>query len=121
MKTKIIAFLTLVFCLSINLNGFAQEQKKAEKKKEKEEVLFNVPMHCESCKRKIERNMPYEKGVTDMKVDLASNTVWIEYKNSKTSVDKLQKALEKLGYEASLDTEETEGTEHHDHHEHHKH
>ncbi len=41
-----------------------------------------------------------------MKVDLAKKTVEIEFKKSQTTVEKLQAAIEKLGYEVKLHNSE---------------
>lgn len=100
MKTKFfIPFLTLLMLFSTPT--FAQN-KKSDKKNDKETVLFDVSMHCENCKKRIEKNIAYEKGVTDMKVDLPAKTVQVEFKKDKTSVSQLQAALEKLGYDVSI-------------------
>lgn len=103
MKSKIfVPFLMLM--LLVGGTVFAQD-KKADKKNEKETVLFDVSMHCENCKKRIEKTIAYEKGVTDMNVDLPNKTVMVEFKKDKTSVTKLQTALEKLGYDVSVHSE----------------
>ena len=77
----------------------------AEAKTEKKTVTFNVVMHCENCKRKIERNLAYEKGILDLKVNLKENTVTVVYNPAKTDVEKITDAIEKLGYEAAVQQE----------------
>lgn len=102
MKAKILFLMTL--CLfSFSLNGFAQD--KNEKKDNKEQVVFDVSLHCENCKKKMEKNLPFEKGVNNLKVDLNNKTVMVQYNPQKTDKQKLQKAIEKLGYEAKEHTE----------------
>lgn len=81
-------------------------QNKKTVKNDKETVTFDVSMTCENCQKKIEKNIAFEKGVTDMKIDLEKKTVKIEYKKSQTTVDKLQKAIEKLGYEVKIHKDE---------------
>ena len=44
----------------------------AQKKNEKT-VIFNANLHCESCKAKVEKNIPYEKGVKDLKKQTIRN------------------------------------------------
>jgi copper chaperone CopZ len=73
----------------------------AQDKKETVEITFSVNMHCEHCKKKIENNLPFEKGVTDLKVNLEEKQVCINYDAKKTDKEKLQKAIEKLGYTAT--------------------
>lgn len=98
MKMKLFTPLLLLL-MFFSMTAVAQDGKKPNGK---ESVLFDVTMHCESCKKKMEKNIPYEKGVTDLKVNMNDKTVWIEYKKDKTNVEKLQKAIEKLGYEATI-------------------
>ena len=104
MGTKI----TLLIAVLLLVCGgvvYAQGKKKAN---DKEKVVFDVSMTCENCKKKIEKNIAFEKGVTDLKVDLPTKTLEIEYKKDKTSVEKLQKAIEKLGYTATIHNEKEE-------------
>lgn len=99
MKSKII--LIVMLCLvSVGFNTYAQDKK--EKKNDKKEVIFDVSMTCDNCKKKIEKNIAFEKGVSDMKVDLPGKTVMVVYQENKTNQEKLQKAIEKLGYEVKV-------------------
>ena len=68
----------------------------------KEKVVFNVYMHCENCKNKIEKNIVFEKGVKDLDANLEKQTVAITYDKRKTNVETLQAAFRKIGYEAKL-------------------
>ena len=61
-------------------------------------VTFNVSMHCKSCQEKIERNIPFEKGVKDMNVNLEHKTVNVIYDPRKTNKEKLKKAFENLDF-----------------------
>jgi Copper chaperone len=99
MKARV--FLLIMVCLTtISFGTYAQDKK--EKKNNKEEVIFDVPMTCHNCQKKIEKNIPFEKGVSNMKVDLDSKTVMVQYNPNKTNVGNLQKAFAKLGYEANI-------------------
>jgi copper chaperone CopZ len=55
-------------------------------------------MHCQSCKERIEKAIPMEKGVKDIKVDLEKKEVTLVYNPTKTTEEKLKKAIEELGY-----------------------
>lgn len=99
MKSKIV--LIVMLCLvSMSFSTYAQDKK--EKKNEKKEITFDVSMTCDNCKKKIEKNIAFEKGVSDMKVDLPAKTVMVVYQANKTDQEKLQKAIEKLGYEVKV-------------------
>ena len=102
MKTKyVLTTILMVFALSINL------QAQTKKDQSKKNVMFNVSMHCESCQRKIEKNIAYEKGVKDMAVKLEDKTVTIKFDTLKTNESKLIKAFNDLGYEANVVKTET--------------
>jgi copper chaperone CopZ len=84
-----------------------QAQDKKQDKKGTVDITFSVNLHCDHCKKKIESNIPFEKGVTDLKVNLADKQVYIKYDAQKTDKEKLQKAIEKLGYTATEVAPET--------------
>jgi copper chaperone CopZ len=71
----------------------------AGNKKEKT-IVFKVDMDCHGCKVKIEDNISYEKGVTDLKVNLEEKLVEITYREDKTSMEQIVKAFAKIGYKA---------------------
>ena len=101
MKThqlKLVCLLAVLFGVGVT----------AEAKPEKKTVTFSVNIHCENCKQKIERNLAYEKGVLDLKVDLKEKTVAVTYDAAKTSEEKLTAALKKLGYEVKIAPEKTD-------------
>lgn len=104
MKVFLLGLLLFLGAGSIVL--IAQDKKAV--KNDKESVVFDVSMTCENCQKKIEKNIAFEKGVTDMKVDLAKKTVKLEFKKSQTTIEKLQKAIEKLGYEVKIHKEKEE-------------
>ncbi len=93
-------------------------------------VCFKSNMDCGSCETKIYEYLKFEKGVKDLKVDHASNTIFVEYKAGKNTEEKLSKAIEKVGYKAEKISKETydklvsetiENGHEHNHEEHHEH
>lgn len=94
MKTKVITLLaSLLMVMSFSL------QAQNKKKNDKEQVTFDVSMTCENCKKRIEKNISFEKGVSDLVVNLPEKTVFIQFQGNKTDTLKLKKAIQKLGYE----------------------
>jgi periplasmic mercuric ion binding protein len=91
MRSKLSALIALLI-LSVSVT--AQIKNDVTKK----EVTFIVNMHCSACKEKIEKYIPMERGVKDIKVDLEKKEVTVIYKPNKTNVEKLKKAIEELGY-----------------------
>ena len=63
---RLVLIMVVVLSAAMSVNA----QKKNEKT-----VIFNANLHCESCKAKVEKNIPYEKGVKDLKVDMKTQTI----------------------------------------------
>jgi copper chaperone CopZ len=103
MKNKLNFMLLVLFTL-FSINMYAQKTDK----KAKETVMFHVPMDCMSCKNKIEKNIAYEKGVTDMDVNLQAKTVKVTFRSDKNTVEGLIAAFKKIGFEATVIAPETE-------------
>lgn len=98
-------FVVIMLCAVVACStAFAQEAKN-----KKEKVTFKVEgMDCNNCVKKIEKNIAFEKGVTDLKCDLSTRTAEVTYRTDKTSTDKLTTAFKKLGYEVNPVDEKTE-------------
>jgi copper chaperone CopZ len=94
MKNLKIALLALTTMIGVAMLHAAPKSGEAE-------VTFKTTIHCNHCKERLEKSIPYEKGVVDMEVKLSDKTVWVKYKTAKTSVENIKKAIEKLGYEAT--------------------
>lgn len=71
-------------------------------------VKFVTNIECDNCVNTIMKNIPFEKGVKDVKCDLATKEVTIGYQKEKTKPEQLRRALEKLGYTAKAKTAEKE-------------
>ena len=98
---KRILFIALTLLLMAGTAVAVQAQNKKEKKQANiQEVTFVTTIDCKNCVKKVEANLPYEKGIKDMKVNLDDRTVWIKYDANKTDKEKLAAAIVKLGYEA---------------------
>ena len=99
MKTiKSIMILTLSALIFVSAGAFAQDDKTTKKVTE---ITFSIPdLDCPNCQKKLEAKLPYEKGVRDLKIDLAGKTIWFSYEEGKTNKESLAKALDKLGYPA---------------------
>lgn len=84
---RLILIMTVMLSVALGVSA----QKKNEKT-----VVFGATLHCESCKIKLEKNIPFEKGVKDLKVDIKKQTITVTFREDKNSVENLQKAIEKL-------------------------
>lgn len=95
MKELTATLLLLIMACSFS---FVAQAADNTKKKQMQEVTFIVSMECHSCKTKIEKNIPWEKGVKDLIVDLDKKTVRIIYNPKQTNEEKLRKAIESLDF-----------------------
>ena len=93
MKRILFILLCAVFAFS---TAFAQEVQKNAR----ETVTFIVNMECDNCVKKIEKNIAFERGVTDLKCELPSKTVQVTYRTDRTTEEKLVAAFKKIGYTA---------------------
>ena len=94
MKTLLRITLTaLIAIVALNTNA----QKKASVK----EVTYQCDFDCPSCETKVMKNIPYEKGVTNVLVNYDQKLVTVEYKEAKNSNEGIKQALEELGYKVS--------------------
>lgn len=65
-----------------------------------ETATIKTTIQCSMCEKRIMKNIPFEKGVKDLKVNVDNKTVWVQFDASKISVDKIRAAIAKLGYDA---------------------
>jgi copper chaperone CopZ len=94
-KILIIALSLLTLTFAAN----AQDKKNSKMS----EVKFDVTnMHGDHCKQRIEKNIPFEKGIKDVAVNLKENTVTVKYDNTKTDAEKIKEAFKQLGYGAEI-------------------
>ena len=107
MKRLFTLLMALLLVAGTATTALAQD-KKQKKNANIQEVTFVTTIDCKNCVKKVEANLPYEKGIKDMKVNLDDRTVWIKYDASKTDKEKLAAAIVKLGYEAEEVTNEPE-------------
>ncbi|MBN2806896.1 MAG: heavy-metal-associated domain-containing protein [Prolixibacteraceae bacterium] len=100
--------------LAILLISFSNKAFAAEKKSEKT-LTFTVSMDCHACVQKIEGNIPYEKGVKDLKVSLDNKECTVTFRTDKTNEQDLIKAFNKLGYTAEVKKDKKEDKAQHGH------
>ena len=76
----------------------AQDSKKKDKKQTTKFLVESIS--CENCIKNIEKNIAFEKGVTDLKCDLNAKTVEVTYNTNKSSDEKLIAAFKKINRNA---------------------
>lgn len=88
--------------LAFSFFSLLSDKAIAKEKRNEKTLTFDVNMDCHSCVQKIESNIPYEKGVKDLKVSLDNKTCEVTYRVDKTTPGALIKAFEKIGYKAEI-------------------
>jgi copper chaperone CopZ len=92
-KISIFSIMTLALLFSTNL--FAQ--KKAKKI---ETVEIKSSVVCGMCEERVIKDLAFEKGVKDVKVNLETKMISVTYRSNKTDKETLKKAITKIGYDA---------------------
>lgn len=99
---KKIVLMCLVALFGIGIAN-AQEPKNTVKKSVT--VEFVTDIDCAGCAKKVTNTIPYEKGVKDVQVDVATKTVTVTYDPAKTNNETLVKAFSKIKIKAEAKTE----------------
>ena len=97
---KRIILIALIIFIGASANqSFAQ-------KKENKVVCFKSDMDCSQCETTLSEYLKFEKGVKNLEVNHASNTILIEYKEGKNTDEGFAAAIKKKGYKAEKITQE---------------
>ncbi len=94
---KKILFVCLMAALGLGANPAAA---KDAKKASAVTTVFKTDIDCEHCAKRIMDNIPFEKGVKDVKVDVPSKEVTVVYDASKNSAEGLIKGFAKIRVKA---------------------
>ena len=94
---KKIVLMCLVALFGIGIAN-AQQPQKGDKKSVV--VEFATDIDCAGCAKKVTNTIPYEKGVKDVQVDVATKTVTVTYDPAKTNNETLVKAFAKIKIKA---------------------
>jgi len=95
---KAIKLLSIIFILGISMNTVLAQEKQENKKTEK--VTFKTSIDCDACVNTIMESVPLEKGIKNVKCDLETKEVMVEFKIGRTDKEKVKRMIEKLGYTA---------------------
>lgn len=89
---KNISFLMIFGFLLTAMSGFAQTDT--------DTLRIKTSAVCGTCKKTIEHNLSFEKGVKSAKQDVSSGTLTVIYRSDKTNPEKIRLAVTKIGYDA---------------------
>ena len=63
-------------------------------------LKITTSSQCDMCKERIEEALAFEKGVKSSELDLETKVVTVSYKASRTTPEKIRRAISKVGYDA---------------------
>ena len=63
-------------------------------------IKVKTSAKCEDCKARIEKALSAEPGIQSSKLDVKTKEIAITFDDTKTSADKIKKAIVKTGYDA---------------------
>jgi copper chaperone CopZ len=72
----------------------------AQDKKKLESISIRTSVVCGTCKKTIEEDLLYAKGVKVVEVDVDANLIHVDYDPRKTDPDGVRVAVTRIGYDA---------------------
>lgn len=94
----------LLLCLAAVLSLGIAHAGAAVKKNEAKTVTttFLADIDCDHCAKKIEANIPFEKGVKQVRIDLPSKTVEVTYDPKKNNDEGIIRGFAKIKVKAEV-------------------
>lgn len=83
-----------------SINNGIPSGNNLKNRKTSEEIKIKTSAECDMCKKRIESNLKYEKGIKFCTLDVPSKVLTVTYNPEKTSSEKIKQAVSKLGYDA---------------------
>lgn len=92
----------IMLCLMAVI-GFGISDAMAQKKQvQLKTTVFQTDVDCETCAKKVDNSIPYQKGVKEVKVDVSTQQVTVTYDTAKTNDEALLKAFKKVRVNAEV-------------------
>lgn len=93
-------FRNLIYLLSLLAIFTACSSNIADNKEQT--VTFLTDINCEKCEAKLFKNIPHERGIVNMKVNVPEKLVTITFNLKETNIETLIKIFADLGYKAEI-------------------
>lgn len=91
---QLIKVTLLSMALIVSSVAFSQKANKTET------ISIKTSSQCDMCKLTLEKAMAYEKGVKKSNLDVPTSVLTVEYNPTKTTPEKIKKAVTETGYDA---------------------
>lgn len=94
----------LLICLAAIMTlGIAHAHAEAKKNEAKTvTTTFLTDIDCDHCAKKIEANIPFEKGVKQVRIDLPTKTVEVTYDPKKNTDEGIIRGFDKIKVKAEV-------------------
>ncbi len=93
MKKIITITMLVLFAIS-----FAPQNTMAQERRNEETVTLKVNMTCDMCVQKVKSNIPFVRGVRDLKVSLEKGECEVTYRTNRITTEQIIEAFEKLDF-----------------------
>jgi cation transport ATPase len=90
----------LIAILVVAIFSITGTTVKAPSARETKKLEIKTTAQCEMCKERLEKAFAYEKGVKYSELDVETAVFTVEFLPNKTTPEKLQIAVTKIGYDA---------------------
>jgi len=97
MKTGKIILAAMTF---VAVSFFSATTLQAQQRSKTETVVIKSSVVCGMCEEKVKKELAFEKGVTDIQVNLKERLITVDYRPNRTDEEKIKKAITKIGYDA---------------------
>ena len=92
----------IMLCL-LAVMGFGIADALAQKSNSQlKTTVFVTDVDCETCAKKIDNSLPFQKGVKEVKVDVPTRKVTVTFDTTKTNEEALIKAFKKIKINAEV-------------------
>jgi copper chaperone CopZ len=98
MRTTKFILAALLLVAGASNNGWAAKKSKPNEI----EVTFQTNVESKHCKMRVEKVLPFEKGVKDLDIKIPAGIVSVLYDSTETNVGNIQQVLKKLGYTSEV-------------------
>jgi copper chaperone CopZ len=99
MKKITIIISIFALCTLHIAQTFAQTpEKKQEQTSNKTTVTLYLNFHCQGCVNRLDKGLPFVKGVVDYVTKLSDKSVKVTFRNDKTNIETIKKEIEKMDF-----------------------
>lgn len=100
MKNLMLFPLLMLWCTVLLIPGQQLNAQARQNKKTTETLVVRSSVVCGMCDARVKRELSFEKGITDVEVNLKEKLITVKYRPDRTDPDKIRRAITRIGYDA---------------------